>query len=78
MRADSDLAQLAAVSAGIGIGICQLPLATGLVRVLPTIGVSLDAWVVMHEDQKSQRRVRLVFDHLAGALSTYARPPRHT
>lgn len=72
VRSDSDLAQLAAVRAGLGIGICQLPLATGLVRVLPKIGVSLDAWVVMHEDQKTQRRVRLVFDHLVGALAMYA------
>jgi DNA-binding transcriptional LysR family regulator len=72
VRSDSDLAQLSAVRAGLGLGICQLPLATGLVRVLPKIAVSLDAWVVIHEDQKAQRRVRLVFDHLVTALASYA------
>ncbi|MGE0401302.1 MAG: LysR family transcriptional regulator [Kofleriaceae bacterium] len=78
IRADSDLAQLSAVRAGLGIGICQVPLATGLVRVLPRHGISLDAWVVMHEDQRTVRRVRTVFDHLVGALAAYARPQRHT
>ncbi len=37
-RSDSDLAQLAAIRAGIGIGICQIPLAArdpALVRVMP-------------------------------------------
>jgi hypothetical protein len=29
--------------------------------VLPRIEIPLEAWVVMHEDQRSMRRVRLVF-----------------
>ena len=73
VRAESDVAQLAAVRAGLGIGVCQVPLATGLVRVLPKLRFGLDAWVVMHEDLRTQRRVRLVFDHLVGALAAYAR-----
>ncbi|NVB82202.1 MAG: LysR family transcriptional regulator [Kofleriaceae bacterium] len=75
VRTESDVAQLAAVRAGLGIGVCQVPLATGLVRVLPKVTVPLDAWVVMHEDLRTQRRVRTVFDHLVGALAAYARPP---
>jgi hypothetical protein len=73
LRTDSDLAALAAVRAGIGIGICQLPLAGALVRVLPSIRFALEAWVVTHEDLKNVRRVRLVVDHLTTELARYAR-----
>lgn len=45
-----------------------------LVRVLPqTIDFKLDMWLAMHEDMKTTRRVRLVFDHLAEGLSRYVR-----
>lgn len=73
-RTDSDLAQLAAIRNGIGIGICQMQLAkrTGLTRVLPGIAVYLDCWVVMHEDLKHMKRIRLVFDYLARALGKAA------
>jgi len=76
IRSDSDVAQLAAVRAGLGIGICQAPLAESLVPVLPAFTVPLEAWIVMHEDLRAQRRVRLVFDHLVNAIGTYARPAR--
>jgi DNA-binding transcriptional LysR family regulator len=72
LRTDSDLAALAAVRAGVGIGIAQCPLATGLVRVLPALRFSLEAWVVTHEDLKNVRRVRLVVDHLTTELARYA------
>jgi DNA-binding transcriptional LysR family regulator len=70
-RTDDDVAQLAAVRAGLGIGIAQLELAkrSGLVRVLPEIAPRLESWIVMHEDMKSMRRVRLVFDYLVDVLS---------
>ncbi len=74
IRTDSDLAQLGALRAGLGIGVCQVPLAARnpkLKRVLPKLGVELETWVVMHEDQRNVRRVRLVFDHLVGALGAY-------
>jgi DNA-binding transcriptional LysR family regulator len=73
LRTDNDVAQLAAVRAGLGIGVCQLPLAGDLVRVLPRIRFALDAWVVAHEDLKDVRRVRVVVDHLTAALARYAR-----
>lgn len=79
LRTDSDLAQLAAVRSGIGIGVCQVGIAksTGLVRVLPNIDLHLDCWVVMHEDLRTVRRIRLVFDHLARHLSKSTPfPPR--
>jgi len=69
-RTDSDLAQLAAIKAGVGIGICQVKIgdASGLVRVLPALDWDMPSWVVMHEDLKKVRRVRLLFDHLVAAL----------
>jgi hypothetical protein len=30
-------------------------------------------WLVMHEDLRASRRVRLLFDHLAPELQRYAR-----
>ncbi len=76
-RSDDDLAQLAAVRAGLGIGVCQVPLASrrgDLVRVLPQVAVPLETWVVMHEDQRRVQRVRLVFDALVAGLTAYANP----
>ncbi len=69
-RTDSDLAQLAAIRAGLGIGICQNRFAapSHLVRVLPEVSVKLECWIVMHEDLKHMRRVKLVFDYLVKAL----------
>ena len=76
LRTDSPLAQLAALRAGYGIGACQRALARRerqLVPVLPeAFGLDLDTWLVMHEDQRANRRVRLVYDYLFEALAAYA------
>ncbi|WCM26573.1 LysR family transcriptional regulator [Sphingomonas sp. QA11] len=76
-RTDSDLAQVAAIRAGIGIGICQVPLAArdpALVRLLPdTFNIDLDTWVVMHEDMRGVARIKTTFDYLAGGLTDYLR-----
>lgn len=75
-RADSDLAQLAALRAGFGIGGCQVAIARrdpDLVQVLADqVRFPLETWVVMHEDLKASRRMRLMFDHLAAELGAYA------
>lgn len=75
LRTDSPLAQLAALRAGYGIGACQRALARRerlLVPVLPeAFGLDLDTWLVMHEDQRANRRVRLVYDYLFEALAAY-------
>jgi DNA-binding transcriptional LysR family regulator len=75
-RADSDLGQLAAIRAGCGVGVCQTGLAArdpDLVRVLPdAFHADMEAWVVIHEDLKDIRRVRLVFDKLVEGLAAYA------
>lgn len=73
-RSDSDVAQLAALRAGAGIGICQVALArrsTDLVRVLPKVKFELPTWVVTHEDLRHTRRVAVVFEHLVAALLSY-------
>lgn len=77
LRTDSDLAQLAALRAGVGIGVCQLPLAarSSLCRVLPELAFPLDTWVVTHEDLRNVRRIRLVFDHIVEHLAAYLASP---
>jgi DNA-binding transcriptional LysR family regulator len=76
-RCDSDLAQLAALRAGVGIGGCQENIArrdAGLVRVLPNaLRFELEIWLAMHEDLRTTRRIRLLFDHLADGLAHYLR-----
>jgi DNA-binding transcriptional LysR family regulator len=77
VRTDNQVAQLAAIRAGLGIGICQVPLARRapvLVAVLPELRLpALEAWIVMHEDLRRVRRVRAAFDHLAAAFARYAK-----
>jgi DNA-binding transcriptional LysR family regulator len=78
LRSDSDTAQLAAVRAGLGIGVCQAGVArrdASLVRVLPAIALQLEVWLVTHPDLKDQPRIRAVFDHLAARLGGYLRAP---
>lgn len=76
-RSDSDVAQLAALRAGAGIGVCQIPLAArdpSLVRLLPDLfEYPLETWVVTHEDLRGVARIRAVFDHLAEGLIDYLR-----
>ena len=79
-RSDSDLAQLAVIRAGLGIGICQVPIGArdpDLVRLLPdAMTLDLETWVVCHEDQRGVARVRAVFDALVAGLQDYiGRPP---
>jgi DNA-binding transcriptional LysR family regulator len=75
LRANSDLAQLNAIRAGFGIGICQVRLGKRdktLVRVLPeAFELTLDTWLAMHEDLRTSRRCRVVFDALAAGLGGY-------
>ena len=74
-RADSDLAQLAALRAGYGIGVCQVAIARRdptLVRVLPsTFRFTLDTWLAMHEDLRTSPRCAVTFAALATGLSAY-------
>jgi DNA-binding transcriptional LysR family regulator len=79
LRTDSDLAQLAALRAGYGIGGCQDALARRNPDLLPvmhdTIRFELPMWLVMHKDLRASRRVRLLYDFLAGSLAKYLGAP---
>ena len=78
-RTDSDLTQLAAISAGFGIGVAQPCVARnrGLKRVMSNVVVfRLGVWIVMHENLRASRRMRAMFDHLVDGVTAYARDNR--
>jgi len=72
---DSDLAQMALIRAGAGIGGCQVLLAardSALQRVLPqALTLPLETWVTMHEDLRSSLGCRAAFDVLVEGLQSY-------
>ncbi len=74
-RSDSNLAQFAMLRAGGGIGICQAGIARrhpDLVALLPGApDLSLETYVVMHENLKSAPRCRIAFDALVAGLRDY-------
>ncbi len=78
-RTDSDLAHLAAIRAGFGIGICQSALVgrnEAIVRVLKTrFSLTIDTWIAMHEDLRKSPRCAVIFATLAAGLSAYLRRP---
>lgn len=76
LKTDSDLATLAAIRCGYGIGICQQGIAARDPDLLPVLPGLLDAlplptWVVMHEDQRTIPRCRAVFDALVSGLQPW-------
>jgi DNA-binding transcriptional LysR family regulator len=75
MRTDSDLAQLALIRAGAGIGMCQVPIARrdeSLVRVLPKqICLYLETWITMHEDLRNRPGCRVTFEALVAGLQQH-------
>ena len=75
LRADSDLAQLAAIRAGCGVGFIQHGVARRDPDLIPLcpgqIGFRLEVWLVMHEDLRATLRMRTMFDHLAEGLSAF-------
>lgn len=72
LRSDSDLAQLAALRAGLGIGACQAGIAARNPQLRPVLAgalaFKLDVWLCMHEDQRASRPVRLAYEALADGL----------
>lgn len=75
LRTDSDLAQLALIRAGAGIGACHVAIARReprLVRVLAKhFAVGLDTWVTMHEDLRGSPRCKVTFDALLRGLQRH-------
>lgn len=75
LRTDNDVAQLALLKAGFGIGVCQHQIGrrAGLVHVLPgAFQFRLEIWICMHEALRGAPRMRAMFDHLAAELAGYA------
>lgn len=77
LRTDSDVAQLAAIRAGLGVGFCQARLAArdpGMVRLFKSaISLNLETWVAMHADLRDSPRCAVTFAALADGLAAYAR-----
>jgi DNA-binding transcriptional LysR family regulator len=73
LRCDNDLGQLAALRAGFGIGACQFGIARRPPALVPVLAeqmtFDMEVWVVMHENLKKVKRMRLMFDHLVASLS---------
>ncbi|QBG89746.1 LysR family transcriptional regulator [Xanthomonas oryzae] len=79
LRADSDLAQLALIRAGCGIGVCQAVLSQRTPRLLPVVpqqvGVALDVWVTMHQDLRASAACSAVFAAWATGLAAHCATP---
>lgn len=75
LRTDSDLAQLALIRSGAGIGVCQAAIArrdVTIVRVLPKqFSLSLETWITMHEDLRNSPRCKVTFDALVEGLQRH-------
>jgi DNA-binding transcriptional LysR family regulator len=73
LRTDHTLAHHAAIRAGIGMGLMQVGIAEldkNLERVLAkNVSFDLPLWIVMHEDLKSRKLYKTVFDALVIGLS---------
>ncbi len=75
LRTDNNLAQLALIRAGAGIGACQAGIARrddSIVRLFPRqFTLQLETWITMHEDLRNNARCRLTFDALVKGLQQY-------
>ena len=75
LRTDSDLAQLALIRAGAGIGACQVPIAKRsdtLVRVLQRqVAFYLETWITMHEDLRNRPSCHVTFEALVSGLQQH-------
>jgi DNA-binding transcriptional LysR family regulator len=77
-RTDSHAAQLAAIRAGLGIGITHTVIGNRdplLVRILPEVTFyRFETWIVMHEDLRQVARIRAASNHLVEEWKRYASP----
>ncbi|WP_375688862.1 LysR family transcriptional regulator [Pseudooceanicola sp. LIPI14-2-Ac024] len=73
-QTESSLAYWALVREGLGVGVMSDDVATrtpGIEAILPDlVVVQVPLWLVTHRELHSSRRIRLVFDTLAEALSS--------
>ncbi len=77
LKTDNDLAQMAALRAGFGLGGCQVGVAKrdpDLLPVLPeSLTFSLDMWLLTHDSFRSNKRVMSLFRFLTDKLTAYAK-----
>jgi DNA-binding transcriptional LysR family regulator len=76
LRTDSYVGRLAAIEAGVGIGVCYLDVARRrpeLVRVLPAVEASLECWVWSPRSQLRRGPASLVIESLVSTLSEQIR-----
>lgn len=77
LKTDNDLAQMAALRAGFGLGGCQVGIAKRdpeLLPVLPeSLTFSLDMWLLTHDSFRSNKRVMSLFRFLTEKLTAYAK-----
>jgi DNA-binding transcriptional LysR family regulator len=77
LRSDNDLAQLALLRAGAGIGGMQTQMGLRDKAMVPVLHrhvvLPLEMWLVMHEDLRESRRVRLMHAFLDERLAAYVR-----
>jgi DNA-binding transcriptional LysR family regulator len=75
IRTDSNLAQLALIRSGAGIGVCQAAIVhrnDEIVRVLPKqVSLPLETWITMHKDLRNSPRCRVTFDALVEGLERH-------
>jgi DNA-binding transcriptional LysR family regulator len=75
MRTDNNLAQLALIRSGAGIGVCQAAIARrdgSIVRLFPRhFSLQMDTWITMHENLRNSPRCRVAFDALVKGLQQY-------
>ncbi|MEN5043928.1 MULTISPECIES: LysR family transcriptional regulator [Pseudomonas] len=73
---DHHLAQLAALKAGLGFGLCPIPIARnhGLIHVLPdSFGFEVEVWIAMHSDLRKIKRIAKAFEVVGEELHHYLR-----
>jgi DNA-binding transcriptional LysR family regulator len=72
-RCDNDLASLAALRCGFGLGLCQTRLAARDPDLMPLLEkqfkIDLEIWIVMHSDLRRSSHMRSMFEHLATGLA---------
>jgi DNA-binding transcriptional LysR family regulator len=77
MRTDNNLAQLALIRSGAGIGVCQTAIARrddSIVRLFARhFSMQMETWISMHEDLRNSPRCRVVFDALVKGLQRYVK-----
>ncbi|MGJ7547629.1 LysR family transcriptional regulator [Pseudomonas alloputida] len=74
ISSDNHLAQLAALKAGLGFGLCptQIAMDHGLIPVLAdSLGFEVEVWIAMHRDLRNIKRIAQAFEELGEQLYHY-------